>query len=174
MSFYLTHRCLFIMCSVAFVLCSNGGAAQGFPAFDASNGSRAGQERGETAQPVLLLQRAEAGNTTSQFLVGRMYALGHGVPTDYQEAAKWWSRAAEKGNASAQNELGYAYAHGRGISRNLAAAFHLYEAAAAQGLPAAQFNLAVYPPGARFVFRRHSFRWARYCAFMFFALPERV
>ena len=49
----------------------------------------------------------EQGNAASQrsFSV-TLYAEGRGAPQDYQEALKWYSKAAEKGYVPAQVHLG--------------------------------------------------------------------
>ena len=41
-----------------------------------------------------------------------MYDEGDGVPQDFEEAAKWYRKAAEQGNAKAQCSLGLMYASG--------------------------------------------------------------
>src|ERR1017187_4789217 len=53
-----------------------------------------------------LLTKANAGDATSQELMGQAYANGDGVPKDYQQAAFWSRKAADQGNATAQNDLG--------------------------------------------------------------------
>jgi hypothetical protein len=35
-----------------------------------------------------------------------MYDSGKGVPKDYEEAVKWFRRAAEQGHSKAQNNIG--------------------------------------------------------------------
>ena len=47
-----------------------------------------------------------------------MYFKGRGVSRDYNEAAKWYNKAAEQGVAYAQNNLGSMYYDGRGVSRD--------------------------------------------------------
>ena len=40
---------------------------------------------------------AEQGNATAQFLLGKMFFDGQGVPQDYKTAVRWYTLAAEKG-----------------------------------------------------------------------------
>jgi hypothetical protein len=47
-----------------------------------------------------------------------MYAQGQGVGQDYQEAARWFRRAAAQGESYAQNSLGYLYAEGLGVPQD--------------------------------------------------------
>lgn len=48
-----------------------------------------------------LLPAALAGDAESQFLVGRLYEDGIGVPIDLAEAIAWWAMAAVQGHAPA-------------------------------------------------------------------------
>ena len=44
---------------------------------------------------------AEAGDAESQYMLGRLYALGDGVPRDFVQAWRWFDRAARQGHAPA-------------------------------------------------------------------------
>lgn len=59
-------------------------------------------------------QRAEQGHRTSQFILGLRYYHGDGVPQSFEEAAKWFRRAAEQepGDITAQKYLADMYARG--------------------------------------------------------------
>ena len=63
----------------------------------------------------------------------RSYDTGQGVPQDYEEAVKWYSRAAEKGHAYAQHNLGVMYATGQGVAKDYIEAHKWLNLAAAQG-----------------------------------------
>lgn len=86
-----------------------------------------------------------AGETdpAAQFYLGRMYFDGEGVDKDYQEAAKWYHKAAEQGEVRAQNNLGVMYANGEGVDQDYEEAVRLYGAAAEKGVAFAQSNLGV-------------------------------
>jgi hypothetical protein len=104
----------------------------------------AAYERGDyLAAYRLCLPWAQKGNRDAEFLVGLMYAEGHGVRQSYAEAAQWYQDAADDGQDSAENNLGQMYAGGRGVRRSLAQAATLFSRAADQGNHRAQYNLAV-------------------------------
>ena len=62
---------------------------------------------------------------------------------DYQEAMKWYRKAAEIGDAMAQFMLGAMYDSGQGTPENREEAIKWYRLAARQGVSPAQFNLGV-------------------------------
>src|SRR6185436_11935459 len=64
------------------------------------------------------IKRAEKGDPDAQMSVGMMYSFGEGVPQNYEEALKWYRRAASSGNPIAQNNLGIMYINGRGVPKN--------------------------------------------------------
>jgi len=63
-------------------------------------------------------KQALQGDPNAQNRVGWMFANGEGVPQDYKEAAKWFTKAAEQGYALAQLCLGICYAEGLGVEQN--------------------------------------------------------
>jgi len=84
---------------------------------------------------------AEEGSAEAQFNLGSKYDRGDGVPKDYAEALKWYSRAAEEDDVKAQVNLGFMYDHGRSVPQDFSKAAIWYRKAAEQGNVAAQFNL---------------------------------
>ena len=62
---------------------------------------------------------------------------------DYEEAVKWYRKAAEQGHAAAQYNLGVCYRNGIGISTDESEAVKWYRKAAEQGHAAAQYKLGV-------------------------------
>lgn len=63
-------------------------------------------KRGDHATALqIFTELANEGNKFSQFNLGRMYDEGDGVAQDYEEAAKWYRRAAEQGSAMADYNL---------------------------------------------------------------------
>ncbi|MBF0125105.1 MAG: sel1 repeat family protein [Magnetococcales bacterium] len=84
---------------------------------------------------------ANRGDVDAQFVLGAMYAMGQGVPHDYQTAAKWFHKAAEQGDPDAQRKLGMIYYHGQGVSQDYRAAIKWFRLAAEQGHDDAQANL---------------------------------
>lgn len=65
-----------------------------------------------------LLQKAQSGDVTAQYMIGRVYYLGKGTAKDYTEALKWFRKAAEQGYALAQYSLFGMYGQGEGVPAN--------------------------------------------------------
>ncbi len=86
-------------------------------------------------------QAAERGDATSEYNLGNMYELGHGVPRDAAEAVRWFRSAAEQGYAVAQNGLGWMYHLGSGVAKDDVEAAGWFRKSAEQGNATAQLNL---------------------------------
>ncbi len=92
---------------------------------------------------------ASQGDAAAQFLLGRRYCVGAGIPVNYAEAAKWFMKAAKQGNADAQCELGFLYQTGIGVSKNSGTSRKWYQQAAEQGHDRAFYELGkMYLEGA--------------------------
>ena len=77
-----------------------------------------------------------------------MHDNGRGVPQDFQQAVKWYTKAAEQGDASAQSNLGLSYFNGQGVPQDYKQAVTWFTKAAEQGHASAQINLgAMYGAG---------------------------
>jgi hypothetical protein len=87
------------------------------------------------------LQKAEAGDASAMYRLGRMYAAGSGVEKDYVEAFNWYKRAAAKGNTDAMYALGEAYEHGTGVREDIQQAVNWYDEATLRGNKAAKAAL---------------------------------
>ncbi|PTQ90141.1 Sel1-like repeat-containing protein kinase family protein [Agitococcus lubricus] len=81
---------------------------------------------------------AEAQNT-----MGWHYYHGDGVKRDYEEAFKWFQKAANLGEPSAQFNIGMMYASGTGTKQDFSEAAKWYKKAAEQGKTSAQLNLGM-------------------------------
>jgi TPR repeat protein len=81
---------------------------------------------------------AEQGHGDVQYLLGRMYHTGLGVPQDYAEATLWYRRAAEQGNPGCQFLLGFLYSTGRGVPKDLVQAHFWFSVSAARGSDASR------------------------------------
>jgi TPR repeat protein len=81
---------------------------------------------------------AEGGDKVAQFNLAKLYAKGEGVPPDFKESAKWFTKAAKQGHASAQLDLGVAYDAGLGVPQDFKLAVKWYTKAAEQGHAKAQ------------------------------------
>ncbi|MES2196062.1 MAG: hypothetical protein V4517_16720 [Pseudomonadota bacterium] len=92
--------------------------------------------------PVL---RAAAlkGDPTAAFEIGVRFAEGKGVAANYDEAAKWYDRAAQAGVVPAVFRLGTLYEKGLSVKKDIEIARRYYMQAAERGSAKAMHNLAV-------------------------------
>jgi len=67
-----------------------------------------------------LRRQASYGDETAAFTLGMAYEVGHFVPQNCKEAARWVIRAAEADDAAAQYNLGLRYRDGDGVSADRA------------------------------------------------------
>lgn len=67
-----------------------------------------------------LRRQARYGDETAAFTLGMAYEVGHFVPQNCKEAARWVIRAAEADDAAAQYNLGLRYRDGDGVSADRA------------------------------------------------------
>ena len=90
----------------------------------------------------LLIKAAAAGSHEAPVTLGHVHAQVHLLPNAFQEAARWYLRAAEQGHPMAQDRLADLYMLGRGVAQSDTQAFNWYARTAAQGYAMAQCNLA--------------------------------
>lgn len=81
----------------------------------------------------------------AQYYLGVMYANGQGIEKDYEEAAKWYRKAAEQGIPQAQYRLANLYVEGKGVPQDFEIAYVWYSTAAHQGHTGAAESV---PPAA--------------------------
>ncbi len=86
---------------------------------------------------------AEHGGAEAQYDRARQYANGEGVPQSYEEAVKWYLKAAEQNHALAEFNLGILYASGHGVTRDDPAAQKWFGKSASHGDAGAQHQLGV-------------------------------
>jgi TPR repeat protein len=86
---------------------------------------------------------ADAGEMRSQATLGMCYFSGDsGMPIDYVEAVRWFTKAAEQGDARSQFNLAYCYQHGQGVEKvDKYEAVRWLRRAALQNHAVAQYNL---------------------------------
>lgn len=102
------------------------------------------------------LKSAKWGNADAQFKLGECYRLNRGVncglgdkfvfmrsskENRFEEAAKWFTKAAEKGHAGAQCALGLLYMQGLGVMQDKTEAVKWVRKAAEKGYDKAQYDL---------------------------------
>ena len=73
------------------------------------------------------------GNPSEQNDRGVAYYYGNGVKQDYNEAAKWFRKAADDGHHWAQYNMGFCYEFGHGVPKNFSLAESFYKKAAESG-----------------------------------------
>jgi TPR repeat protein len=88
------------------------------------------------------LPRAEGGDASAQYEVGKMYADGLGTQRNLTEAARWYRLAAEHGANWVNFDLGLMYAEGQGVPQDYSRALDWYRKGARVGDTRAQLNLA--------------------------------
>lgn len=81
------------------------------------------------------------GDAEKQFVLGKVYYEGAGVPQDYNEAVKWFRLAADQGSVESQHMLGVMYDRGDGMPQDYSKATEWYREAADQGFAPAQYDL---------------------------------
>lgn len=86
---------------------------------------------------------AEQGDAVAQSHLGYLYYTGEGVPQSFDEAVKWYLKAAVQGNRDAQYNLAVAYAFGEGEKQDYKEAAVWYRRAAEQGHAVAQYSLGL-------------------------------
>ena len=61
---------------------------------------------------------ADKGDADAAYKLGGLYYRGEGVKQDYDEAAKWYAKAAAQGLAAAEFTLGTLYEDGSGVPQD--------------------------------------------------------
>jgi TPR repeat protein len=94
-----------------------------------------------------LKTEAERGDANSQFDLGAKYASGDGVPQNYNQAVKWFTKAAEQGHVLSAATLGAFYWAGRGVGQDYVSAYMWSAVARQGGDEASKYRVAIL--GAR-------------------------
>jgi Sel1 repeat len=76
------------------------------------------------------LARAESGDVGAQFWLGAAYEQGWFGKINFEEALRWYGKAAAQNDADAQNSLGQMYANGNGVKQDYVKAAEWYRLAA--------------------------------------------
>ncbi len=97
------------------------------------------------AQKILTTTRprAEKGDASAQYNLGVLYDRGLGVEQDYDQARKWYRKAADQRYGRAEHNLGIMYESGKGVAKNTTQAAHWFRRGADDGQAASQNNLGV-------------------------------
>jgi hypothetical protein len=96
---------------------------------------------GESVRQIT--RRAEQGDASAQYRLGRIYERGQGVNEDYRRALHWYRKAADANRPEAQYSLGRMYASGLGTKTDYVEALSWLRKAAAQNFSPAMNRLGV-------------------------------
>ena len=91
----------------------------------------------------VLRAAAMKGDPAAAYEIGVRFAEGKGVPANFDEAAKWYDRAAQAGVVPAIFRLGTLYEKGLSVKKDVDIARRYYIQAAERGNAKAMHNLAV-------------------------------
>ncbi|MBX9711679.1 MAG: hypothetical protein K2X60_11660 [Xanthobacteraceae bacterium] len=97
----------------------------------------------EAIGSISLRSAALKGDPGAAYEIGLRYADGRGVPANFDEAAKWYNRAAQADIVPAIFRLGTFYEKGLGVKKDADTASRYYRQAAERGNAKAMHNLAV-------------------------------
>ena len=89
----------------------------------------------DTAYNTMMSLADTSNDAMAQYWVGVMHLKGQGVEQDYEEAGKWFRRAAEQSVPQAQYKLGRLYSDGNGVPQDNEFAYIWYSVAAAHQHP---------------------------------------
>lgn len=95
---------------------------------DSANVSESSSDSGSGVSRQLK-ERATNGDAKAQYELGHQYAINN----DFDEAAKWYTKAANQGYGEAQGELAMFYLDGRGVEKDETQAAYWIKQWAAQG-----------------------------------------
>ena len=84
---------------------------------------------------------AEAGSPGGQYMLGRMYASGQGLPVDQAEAVRWIRLAADSGYPPADFEMGIRHLTGDGVMADPGQTVYHFRRAAGNGHELSMYNL---------------------------------
>ncbi len=90
----------------------------------------------------LAAQAGERGIAEAQYKLGVFYRDGREVEPSYEEAFKWFKRAAKQGHKKAQYQLGLFYMSGMGVEQSDKEAVKWFKRAGEQGHKKAQYNVS--------------------------------
>jgi len=102
----------------------------------------------ETSRGV---QKAE-----DQFLLGRSYARGEGVPQSYEKAGEWYLKAAEAGNIKAMHNLALLYLNGQGAKQSTQEALKWLKKASENDDPKSCAELGAFYLSGKYVPKDHA------------------
>lgn len=113
MTVWLNERRLTVLSTALLALMFSGAARghflDGFDAFRSGDYCEA---------KTIWLKSEQAGDSSSAFGLGELYARGLCVQANERLATRWYLTAALRGNSRARAEVGVRYAYGKGVEAN--------------------------------------------------------
>ncbi len=79
----------------------------------------------------------------SERILAEFFITGQNAPKNYDEALRWYEKAATRGDLEAQSELGFFYFTGNLVEKDYVKARNWFEKAARNGYPMAQYNMGI-------------------------------
>jgi len=100
-------------------------------------------QAGQADPMETLTARAEAGDATAQFQLGRAFYRGEGVPKDEKAALGWMEKSAAQGNVDAMTSMGFFHAQGIGAEKSETKAIEWFRKGAEEGSAVCKLNLGL-------------------------------
>ncbi|MGI2031809.1 tetratricopeptide repeat protein [Rhizobium panacihumi] len=115
------------------------------PAFAEMNEGDAAYAAGDYSKAhEIWLISAEKGDPDAQVSLGTFYAAGLGVEQNFDEAAKWYRRAADQNSPAGLYFLGMMHFTGKGVKEDLIAATQFIGRASDAGFEPAKAAVSMY------------------------------
>lgn len=104
--------------------------------------AKAAAQKGDFVTAKSIYEKLSAeNNAKAQYNLAVMHASGDGVPSNWNEAFKYYKLSADNGYVEAQFKMALMSFKGEGMPIDYAASLHYYEMAAQQGHIRSQLNL---------------------------------
>ena len=112
------------------------------------------------------VKKAESGNLESQLQLANYYRWEMKGDPNFEEALKWYMKAAEQGDASALNNLGCMYLVGDGVEADAEKGFKLLYKSAEIGNDSSQYNvgLMIHEGVGTITNKEEAVKWIRLAA----------
>ena len=112
------------------------------------------------------LKKAESGDLESQLQLANYYRWEIKGDPNFEEALKWYTKAAEQGDASALNNLGCMYLVGDGVEADAEKGFKLLYKSAEIGNDSSQYNvgLMIHEGVGTITNKEEAVKWIRLAA----------
>lgn len=105
-----------------------------------------------------LVAKAEQGDANAQDTLAARYEYGNGVEQSYEEAVKWYRKAAEQKHPDALFRLAHCYEYGNGVEQSYAEAVKLYKVAGQVGDKLARAQVKLLLNSNKFKALKNNFR----------------